>query len=369
MRELRYSLVAFVCLFLALYFFDWNVIKSRFFEDSQTGIIVAEVREVPEDKNSDVVPGSADDTVSPISSKFLFSSLPGLPHPTRDEEIDIRYQCAGPHYDDFITKLNVFCHEQVDQGIEPATWGNPEFAPLQANQAILFLGNSHTRQLALAFLAERYDDMVTYDTLPVSENRINTKRRFDFHRNVTIFTITNSAIVHSPVWYDLVEQAIGRPLASLDALVLGLFNSCNLDANTTFAKEMKEEAGISCMDREGPKFDDVAAQYSGPLAMTTMFSTHRAEYEHEAHAMVEALKVNRSNVAYIYSRKHVEALGVECGARKTLKTEDCGYEEKARKDEHRCVGEKGGHPDLVAWDVREWIRQQTEEGSVPSQFP
>jgi hypothetical protein len=192
------------------------------------------------------------------------------------------------------------------------------------------------------------------------EKRAPTKRRFDFLHNVTVFTITNSAIVHSPIWYDLVEEAIGRPMDSLDAVVLGLFNSCRLDAKTNYAKEMKQQEGIACLDYEGPKFDDVAAHYAGPLAMTTMFSIHRANLEQEAHAMVDALKVNRSNIEYIHSRKYIEAMGVECGAANSYHKEDCFEEGEARQKLHRCVGDKGGHPDLIAWEVREWIRQQTE---------
>lgn len=296
------------------------------------------------------------------AGKLKFSSQRTLTQPGSSETLEIIYQCYGHDYDKFTTKLREFSKARIADGLEPKTWGHPDFYHLKPNSSILFFGNSHTRQMAFSFLSQRYRDIVSFESINLPwEKRINKERKFVLRHNITVYVVTNSAIPHSPVWYELLEQSMGRKLESLDAIVLGLFNSCTLDANTTYAAEMMANSGISCLTQEGPQVADVAAHYSGPLAFVSMFSTHRSNLEEDAREMVQDLqKDGRTNVDFIYARQYVEEMDMECAYANDHKSKDCQEGDKARHILHRCVGRRGGHPDLIAWNVREWLRENAE---------
>ena len=193
------------------------------------------------------------------------------------------------------------------------------------------------------------------------EHASNKEKRFTLKNNVTVYTVTNSPIVHSEQWVEMLEDMMGRPLSSIDAVVLGQFNSCRLDKGTNYAKEMMEQSGISCADNEGPTVKEMAAVYGGPLAFAGMYHTARLELDNLASDMVQDLrrgKQGRKNVKYIDARKYIDLSGMECGSHGHGE-HDCHHEiQKARIRYHRCVGPEGGHPDLIAWDAMEFMRKQ-----------
>jgi hypothetical protein len=69
----------------------------------------------------------------------------------------------------------------------------------------------------------------------------------------------------------------------------------------------------------------------------------------------------RTNLRSIHARQHVEAIGAECSKNSSLRGDrivgtcvtNTSHSEYANG--HRCVGDKGGQADLVAWDVIEAI--------------
>jgi hypothetical protein len=326
---------------------------------------------------------------------FIYNSHDMLSFPFMEEDdkgFYIRHQCKGPAYDTFTTQMYNFATNRIITGAEPLTWGDPDYAQIKPNSTIVFIGNSHTRQLALAWLGQRYNDIIEMKSVPPTPNfpKANTERKFVLRNNITVYIICNSAIVHSPHWVQLLTNIVNddtsgtgttttltdqdqpsqpqRPLNEMvDAMVLGIFNSCKLDKGTNYEKDMQvlSEEGISCATTEGPTVKDVAAVYTGPLLFTTMFSQHRAEQVQQGIKQVQqiqqgrqstTMRIPRTNIDYIDSRTYVDLMGIECAHANGGEFTDC-VEGQDAYTLHRCVGAHGGHPDMVAWSVTEWFRQ------------
>lgn len=90
------------------------------------------------------------------------------------------------------------------------------------------------------------------------------QRRFDLRHNSSIYLLSNSYLAHNPKWKTLVEQVMQRPLESMDAIALGVFNSCRTDINTMYASEMLKQAVIDCLQQEGPTMPMWQTRIGGP---------------------------------------------------------------------------------------------------------
>ena len=139
-----------------------------------------------------------------------------------------------------------------------------------------------------------------------------------------------------------------RPLASLDAIVMGIFNSCKLDRGTNYAAEMMSKEGITSVGRaKGPTVEKVAERYPGPLLMTTMFSTQRDEQHFAALDMVCTGFTHQPEPyqcgLFMESRTYIlKKWEMECGSVHYYKSlPDCCSTDAVRA--HRCVGKMGGH--------------------------
>lgn len=65
---------------------------------------------------------------------------------------------------------------------------------------------------------------------------------------------------------------------------------------------------------------------------------------------------NRSNIVFLNGRTHISRLGLECGSDDRTIVGTCheaGESGRPAFDMHRCTGRRGGHADLLAWDVVE----------------
>lgn len=196
-------------------------------------------------------------------------------------------------------------------------------------------------------------------------------RRYDLDNGTQIYLVVNSFVVHSPQWMSLLEKQIGVALTDFDAVILGVFNTCNNDdANTTFAKDMKElqdeESGVDCINQDGPSLAQVAAVYPGPLAYVSMFATYRyktySKDRDDAKVLQSAAGGGRpnNNLAYLDARQYLRMYELEeCGSAHRDVLSDCVHGEEARRYHHRCVGRFGGHVDLIAWDVVEFLYKHT----------
>ena len=300
---------------------------------------------------------------------FLWSHGYELSSKNRNTNIGVQYRCEGPLYAEFTVKLQRYATYLVNSGRRPATWGQRELPP---NTRILIWGNSHTRQIGLSLmgqhnLREDIDKIVVYDA---NVNK-NMARRFDLGQNRSVYIVANSYVAYSHEWYHLLEKQIKKKLWKMDALLVGTFNTCNAPVQTTFATEMKQlagnVAGIDCDRIEGPNVTTIAQQFDKSLAYVSMFATYRHKDIDVAHQEMMALQrqqqqQQQSNetgdsrlLVYMDARQYVRGLGVECGSDTRDGVSDCINNATAARKYHRCTGKRGGHADLIAWDLTEFV--------------
>jgi hypothetical protein len=178
-----------------------------------------------------------------------------------------------------------------------------------------------------------------------------------FANNFTLTTLINSdCVYHKDKWQEIVEQLLGQPLSSYDAIVMGYFNPMVSSVPTKF------NAGLTQMYIDHPELfdenftsptvDRLANIYQGGIVTVSMFAPR------DQYVLTTGLdtmnywrnQTNRANIQVVDGRKHIEAMGVECGSDDPITVGQC---DNINKVAHRCCGPAGGHADLVAWDVIE----------------
>jgi hypothetical protein len=263
-------------------------------------------------------------------SRFHFCTKPGIWINDKNGTMSIAYQCDGPLYRSFARILRAavqdFGNEKLEQQ-QQALWGHRTALP--PGKRILMLGNSHTRQVAMALLCQLGEQgQVRQQRSLDPTHNANMAREFQFVNGAELYLVVNSYVVHSPNWVKLLEVQIGVPLADFDAVVLGVFNTCDAPVNTTFASEMKQWSDnlddVDCFHTDGPNLTDVAAVYGGPLVFVSMFAHYRfATYEPALEAAVE-MGQDRSNLLGVDARHYMESgfLG-ECGSLDRNGLSDC----------------------------------------------
>jgi hypothetical protein len=198
-------------------------------------------------------------------------------------------------------------------------------------------------------------------------------RKYVLDDGSEVYLIINSDLVHSTHWVTLLQTQMNiSTLHELDAIVVGVFNDCHVDVNTTFAQEMKDAInttqGIDCTQHNGPTVQDVAAVYAGPILYVSMFATYRSKHYQMELASIPQIQQHysgtppRTNIHGMEARQYIKDYQLpECGSAQRETISDCfPDEETLRRYHHRCVGPYGGHPDLIAWDVLEFLYQHAK---------
>jgi len=73
----------------------------------------------------------------------------------------------------------------------------------------------------------------------------------------------------------------------------------------------------------------------------------------------QSVRGTRDNLSVIDGRKYIDDMKMECGSKGRFVVSQClemsdnrpGGESAVHQ--HRCIGDQGGHPDLIAWEVAE----------------
>jgi len=108
-----------------------------------------------------------------------------------------------------------------------------------------------------------------------------------------------------------------------------------------------------------PSLSDVASVFDGPIVYVGMFAKYgQSEQTLNLH-FAESVRGTRDNLSVIDGRKYIDEMKMECGASIKNATGRChemtdnlpGH--RSADDQHRCIGDQGGHPDLIAWEVAE----------------
>jgi hypothetical protein len=269
----------------------------------------------------------------------------------------VYYQCQGTAYDDFANHMEDYIEEHSQS--QPS-WGRRSF-PFPDNTKILIVGNSHTRQTYQSLLCQyqaQIDQADMFDAWSSS---------FHFQNNVTLVTVANTPYVYSKQWRENLESIIGMSLSSFDVVVMGIFNKYDPASKTTFLTQMLNYSQyIPNVDFEhvpAPSISKMARAYkSGPLIALGMFSPVRDAVlaKHVARVVEETQQRSEKDdpsplLLFVSGRTHVNAIGYEGGSTNRLQVDEC---DNTGKELHRCAGQRGGHADLLAWDIIETIHQR-----------
>ena len=286
--------------------------------------------------------------VTTASEEFHFCTVTDPRSPNGEPMFDIEFQCSGDAYIQFGRKLDEF------SSALPAPIGRRPL-PLQDNTAVFAIGNSHIRQIFYELVCQYSGKIETFH----DEFTGGFGEHFSvkFRNNATLVVMTNSLFVYSPNWLEHLESVTKRKLSSFDAIVLGKFNGYKESRGTIFAAAIQNiSAGYSDVNFQitpAPKLHNLAAVYRGPLIYVGMFAKYGQQQKDESIITMkeERRKNNRANIYVIDARKNIKALG-ECGSDDKYTMGRChesGDVNANRESEnmHRCVGELGGHPDLI----------------------
>jgi hypothetical protein len=210
--------------------------------------------------------------------------------------------------------------------------------------------------MILSLLCQFNEEVIEHDNVMGFNSSREDSFRVRFRNNSTIMSLTNNPVVYSPHWVTLVENIVGRPLGSFDAIVLGKFNNYFESKGTSFMETVTQALGNS---QEGfdfstarvPTLRDFMTIYNGPMLYVSMFSAYGQPELRDNMRVVKNTRRKRGNISVINGRKYINLLKMECGGDRYEMVGTC----TEKKNSHRCTGVKGGHPDLIAWEVAEFL--------------
>lgn len=278
--------------------------------------------------------------------------------------IMVQYQCAGSAYDNFSHKLLELASNPKKYGKDAENWGKRN-RPAPANSTIVFLGNSHTRQVFQTFMCQFQNDIINTTVVNDLDGKGSGILRVQLKENITVYAVTNLPHVYSPRWPDLLKASMNlHTFNSVDALVLGKFNTFKESANSTFLLLMKKLTAGTDADferRSPPGIEDVAKVYAGPIITVSMFAQYGVgQYQNSLKTIKALQKKGRTNIYPIDGRQYVPYIG-ECASDSGMYIGTCLTTDKSpgkrHVNGHRCVGRNGGHPDLVSWDIIELLHR------------
>jgi hypothetical protein len=274
---------------------------------------------------------------------------PGQKNLTVIHPIMVQYQCAGSAYDEFSHKLLELATTPKHFGLErdSKNWGKRKI-PTPANSTVVFLGNSHTRQVFQTFMCQYHDNIIKATVLNDVDGKGSGIVHVSLKENITVYGVTNLPHVYSPRWSELLKVSLGH------------FNTFKESINSTFMTLMKNLTAGTDADFERispPGIEDVAKVYSGPIIAVSMFADYDVRRHKGVLKQIGALrKKGRKNIFSIDGRQYVPYIG-ECASDLGMSIGTCLTTDKSpgkrHINGHRCVGKNGGHPDLISWDIIE----------------
>jgi hypothetical protein len=200
----------------------------------------------------------------------------------------------------------------------------------------------------------------------MESNTTNAIRRgsyyfFEFVNHAKLHLVTNHALFYSRKWRHYLQQMTG--LNRLDFMIVGQTNRITDSYNTSFMDLMMEktskleDADFTSVDP--PQVPEFAAFFGGPIVAHSLMCYWGYDNYYHMNDMVQQLQ--RDNVRVIHARQNIPMLG-ECSSNNWKSVGICGTDPSG----HRCIGQRGGHPDLVAWDIIESLNDMKDRWSSKS---
>ena len=250
--------------------------------------------------------------------------------------IDIPNQCTGDEYELFAKEMHNFA---ANRDIHDSTWGRRLKGGIPAHKRVLVLGNLDTQQIAYA-LACQYAAKVHHIS--------PTAQSLQFPRNASAVLLTDSGESLRNVAADqfgaAVQAQTGFALDDFDAIVWGLLIDCGL-------------ASEACPNTTATLFFGAAEQFTGPMIFIGMMADARQEQAFAIRDQVRTLKSQgHRHLLFIMGRRYISKITLE-GA---FSNGEADNAHKTGKVGHRCAGAEGGHADLLAFDVSEFLHQQLD---------
>ena len=140
-------------------------------------------------------------------------------------------------------------------------------------------------------------------------------------------------------------------MSSFDAFVVGAFNGFLVPIRSAWGRFLanysKTYPELFDANFTVPTTDSVAQKYSGPIVAVSMFAVCDREVPPQAAAAIKSWAAkNRTNIRYLYGRKHVNVLG-ECSTDDNTGSAVClsAADEQPKGmrqpiDMHRCSGKR-----------------------------
>jgi len=303
------------------------------------------------EENGVQLPIGGESDAPDVDTAFHFCTKSTVP--LADTTLKMEYWCDGPHYNEFGKAMKSLA------ATLPKPMGRRS-VPLNANKHFLFTGNSHTQQMIYALVCQYSKEIVEYKTF----RNVQKAFRVRFRNNSTITSLTNSPIMYSPEWKTLLEKG-GIRLQSFDGIVLGKFNRYDESIDPAYIASMDKQLArvpgdIQYATAIAPVLSDVASVFDGPIVYVGMFAKYGLPEQRKSVNFIQTARDTRDNLSVIDGRKYIEKMKMECGAQNTYLIGHCAETGdktpgllRPAYNLHRCTGDQGGHPDLIAWEVVE----------------
>jgi hypothetical protein len=263
-----------------------------------------------------------------------------------------RHVCRGPGYDQFAQSLHAYALNTSRR--RPMGWGRryQNTVPPPGTR-LLALGNSHLRQVMWAWLAQIYNHIPQITIQRVRRLQDRYALRIDFVNNASLYVLTNTYVPYSENWTNALRQLTDNwTLAEFDAVIVGNVNDCSHSRLEKYRQQNNMGSSRVSCNFTKPQPQDWMKAYSGRLLFVTSFDGHKFAQDVSWGNAVQFSRQAHDRVGFIYGRCHVERTGHEGASIEQGGDVECAV---CSTDSHRCIGEYGGHPDLIAWDIVEWL--------------
>ena len=261
-----------------------------------------------------------------------------------NSHLTVPFQCLGDEYTQFGTALHSFADNIAEHG---DSWGRRAYG-LPSHRNILMLGNADTAQVAhsLACQHANAENKISSVAAPIDERK--TAQKITFGNNSTLVLLTDDKIADAAEdaakFAAAVAAETGMSLDEFDGMIWGLLHDCGAVA-------------ANCRNTTQPAFDTALAVFSGPMLFISMMADARSE---QAMAMRDVIREKRDlghkNLWFISGRRYISKIKLE-GAT-IYGNGDADNVPKTGRYGHRCTGSAGGHADLLAFDVTEFLYHQ-----------
>uniref|UniRef100_A0A7S3L555 Uncharacterized protein n=1 Tax=Amphora coffeiformis TaxID=265554 RepID=A0A7S3L555_9STRA len=272
---------------------------------------------------------------------------------SNDNPLDMPHQCAGPEYTAMTTALHGLA-ERSD--LHERTWGRRrQVAPTHSRT--LVLGNADTQQIAYG-LACQYQGVI--HTINAHTQAIHFA---EYNATLVLITDSGDGLVTpsndgknatTVDFQTAVEAHTGYALETFHAIIWGLLHDCGIQAS-------------ACPNTTAQLYFDAADNgfHGRPMLFIGMMADARAE---QSLAIRDAIRTHAHKgprqLWFISGRRYIGQLSKLEGATIYGNGADADNAPKTGKIGHRCNGAQGGHADLIAWDVTEFLYQQLGDNAL-----